>query len=538
MATDAIFAPLRKRPRILDRPLRGIVRGTAFMGKELHEVLRQPRLLIGLVIGPFLILLLFGSAFQGQITRQPTVLVIPQSTNLSANKADYDKLFQFPFTLEAVVRSPEEAQQLIANGSATITITIPEDAYPRIRAGQHPSITVNYDQIEPVRADQFRFYSYTEVNELNRRLLISVVNQAKDSDPNTARPPLQGFPEAMQTQTTQYNDAVQARDISKAQGALAEMTTLTLGAQNDIRTRVRLYEGIERYFNAPPQPNSDFAKRQTAVESSLTSIETIIGNQQTRLPQQVAAAAPDTRASDDLLANSRAATENAQALQLPPADVLVAPFQAEIENRAPKVPGIISFYGPAVLALLLQHISITLTALTLVRERTVGATQLFRVSPSATIEIMVGKFIGYAFIAGIIGAVLAVLLKYTLNVPMRGSIVDLVVMIALLIAASLGLGFVISAISRTETQAVQYAMIVLLASVFFGNFFLPIDTLYPWARVVSFALPITYGTIAFQQIMLRGAALPLLYPAALGVFAVGTFLLGTLLFRRELRRAG
>ena len=64
----------------------------------------------------------------------------------------------------------------------------------------------------------------------------------------------------------------------------------------------------------------------------------------------------------------------------------------------------------------------------------------------------------------------------------------------------------ISAIAQSETQAVQYAMLILLASVFFGNFFLPIDTLYPWARVISYALPITYGVKALQDIMLRGQA--------------------------------
>ena len=110
-------------------------------------------------------------------------------------------------------------------------------------------------------------------------------------------------------------------------------------------------------------------------------------------------------------------------------------------------------------------------------------------------------------------------------------------MIALLIAAALGLGLVISAIARTETQAVQYAMLVLLASVFFGNFFLSIDTLYPWARVVSYALPITYGVKALQQIMLRGAASDPLNLIVLASFAVGFFFLGTLLFRREVRRA-
>ncbi len=197
------------------------------------------------------------------------------------------------------------------------------------------------------------------------------------------------------------------------------------------------------------------------------------------MPQNIAAGQPDAKASGDLVTNSQNAEDAAKALQLPPADVLVAPFQAEVNNKAPVIPSFIAFYAPAVLALLLQHVSITLTALTLVRERTSGATELFRVTPSATPEIVFGKFIAYALVAAMTGAILAALLRFALHVPLLGSYAEFVAVIALLIAAALGLGLVISAIARTETQAVQYAMLILLASVFFGNFFLPIDTLYP-----------------------------------------------------------
>ena len=99
----AIRTAPHRRPWLLDRPLRGVVRGVAFTGKELHEVFRQPRLLLGLVVGPFLILLLFGTSFKGQIVQEPTVLVVPAATGFSTNTADYADAFQFPFTLQSVV---------------------------------------------------------------------------------------------------------------------------------------------------------------------------------------------------------------------------------------------------------------------------------------------------------------------------------------------------------------------------------------------------------------------------------------------------
>lgn len=525
------------RPYPIDRPLRGAVRGIAFTGKELHEVFRQPRLLLGLVVGPFLILLLFGTSFKGQVVRQPTVLVIPPATGLSANAADYADAFQFPFTLDSVVQTPEEAQSLVKSGKASVVVTLPDDAYQRIRAGQHPLINVTYNELEPVRANYLKFYSYVETNELNRRVLISVVNQAKAQNEQAAGPPLQGYTQQMQTSIDTYSGRVRARDAKGAADTLVQMQTVTGNYQTDLRTREQLLAGAEQYFNAPQSPNDTFHKQQAAVDQSLTNVQTILRNMGATLPQNVATAQPDAKAAADLVTNSQNAEDAAKALQLPPADVLVAPFQAEVKNEAPVIPSFIAFYAPAVLALLLQHVSITLTALTLVRERTSGATELFRVTPSATPEIVFGKFIGYSLVAAVTGAILAALLKFALNTPLLGSYVEFVIVIALLIAAALGLGLVISAIARTETQAVQYAMLILLASVFFGNFFLPIDTLYPWARVISYALPITYGVKALQDIMLRGVSADPTNLIALAAFAVGFFLLGTLLFRREIRHA-
>ena len=97
----------------------------------------------------------------------------------------------------------------------------------------------------------------------------------------------------------------------------------------------------------------------------------------------------------------------------------------------------------------------------------------------------------------------------------------------LLIFASLGLGFSISMISGTESQAVQWAMLTLLASVFFGGFFLNISSFWPPVQAVSYALPVTHGIVGLQDVMLRGREPDLFYPlllAGLGVlFALFAF---------------
>ncbi len=529
-------ATRRDKPTLFNRVGRWIVRNLAFTGKELREAIRQPQLLLGLVVGPFLILFLFGSAFKGQIVAQPTVLVVPPNSGLSADAEFYRKQFAFPFKLAGVVPTLDEAQRMVDDAQARVIVELPTDSLARIQSGQHPLINIIYDELEPVRASQVRFYSYVQTNELNRAVLIAVVEQARSSNEETARVPLQDYVPGMQASLTRYEGAVRARNAGGATEQLLAMQQQTLSGVSDVRTRIQLYDGTTTYFGGKTDPKDEVHTRQGQANQSLENVQTILANMQITLPAKLAAGQPVAGESTDLLANARAASDNAKAIRLPPAEVLVAPFQAEVKNRAPVIPNFIAFYAPAVLALLLQHISITLTSLTLVRERTVGATELFRVSPSNAWEIVFGKFLAYAVVAAFTGAILVVLLRFTLGVPILGSYYEFAAAVGLLIAASLGVGLIISAISRTETQAVQYAMILLLASVFFGNFFLPTDTLYAWAQPVSYALPITHGIQALQRIMLRGTPVEPNNLLALGAFAVGAFVLGTLLFQRELRR--
>ena len=106
-----------------------------------------------------------------------------------------------------------------------------------------------------------------------------------------------------------------------------------------------------------------------------------------------------------------------------------------------------------------------------------------------------------------------------------------------MVFASIGLGFFISTISKSESQAVQLSMLVLLTSVFFSGFFLRLDTIWPPVQVVSYLLPVTYGISSLQVIMLRGGE-PAWYLlgglAGLGVFFFG---LSFVLFSRQFRRS-
>ncbi|HET7827955.1 MAG TPA: ABC transporter permease [Candidatus Limnocylindrales bacterium] len=191
------------------------------------------------------------------------------------------------------------------------------------------------------------------------------------------------------------------------------------------------------------------------------------------------------------------------AKQIPPA-VIAEPTEAVITNLAPIVPTVAGYYGPAVLALVLQHMAVTLIALSVVRERTSGVIELFRISPVSAWEVVAGKILGFGFLCAVIALASLALLIYGLGVPMLGTPLQLAGVVGLLIVASLGLGLLISIVSDSERQAVQLSLLVLLASVFFSGFVLPISEFSDPVRIAAYLIPVTNGIVLIQDVMLRG----------------------------------
>jgi ABC-2 type transport system permease protein len=180
--------------------------------------------------------------------------------------------------------------------------------------------------------------------------------------------------------------------------------------------------------------------------------------------------------------------------------------------------------------------AVTLSALSLVRERLGGVIELFRVSPASTPEILLGKYLGFGLLSLAIGGSLLALLVLALGVPFLGDPRLFVATVVLLTFASLGVGLLISVVFDSERKAVQLSLLVLLASVFFSGFVLPVEEFRPEVRTAAYLLPVTNGIRLLQDIMLRGATHSLWQLGLLAGVGLALFLLTALLLRRSMAR--
>jgi ABC-2 type transport system permease protein len=101
--------------------------------------------------------------------------------------------------------------------------------------------------------------------------------------------------------------------------------------------------------------------------------------------------------------------------------------------------------------------------------------------------------------------------------------------------ASLGIGFVISTLVTSDTQAVNVAMIMLLLSIFFSGFFIDLFRLAPAVQIVSRLLPITYAIEGLRSVMFTGAGVPDQTWMALGAGSIILALLAWALMSWRLR---
>ena len=232
-------------------------------------------------------------------------------------------------------------------------------------------------------------------------------------------------------------------------------------------------------------------------------------------------------------------TENVTTLlgQLQTVDpaVLVQPFSGDAEVAVAHPVGMTDFYAPGAIALLIQHLGITFGALSFVRDRALGLFEMLRVGPVTPAQTLLGKYGAYSVVGAAVAAALSALVVLGLDVPLAGPVTWVVVVLALVLVASLGLGFLVSLVARSDSQAVQFAMLILLASLFFGGFFLSLSQLTYPVEAISLLLPVRYGIAALQDVMLRGDVPAATDIAGLSILAVTGFAGSWYLLRRGLR---
>jgi ABC-2 type transport system permease protein len=93
-----------------------LVRIGSFTGKELREVLRRPGVLLSLIVGPFLVMLIFGLGYSGYRAPFLTEIVIPEGNDLPRDAEYYAQLAPGRLDVRKIGTDAAAAEQRLRNG--------------------------------------------------------------------------------------------------------------------------------------------------------------------------------------------------------------------------------------------------------------------------------------------------------------------------------------------------------------------------------------------------------------------------------------
>jgi ABC-2 type transport system permease protein len=196
------------------------------------------------------------------------------------------------------------------------------------------------------------------------------------------------------------------------------------------------------------------------------------------------------------------------------------------------------FFIPGQIAAILLMISAMLTSVSIAKERETGSIALLFISPLKSHEIIIGKTIPYIMVALLDGVLTLMFVRFWFGIPIRGSLLVLLLFAFLYIIAGLSLGILISTSAPTQKAAMLLAQIfTMLPSYLLSGFIFPIDSLNPVIQVISYFIPATYFLRVSRGVILKGSNLEHFLFEGMMLILIGTILLlaASLKFSRQRR---
>lgn len=209
------------------------------------------------------------------------------------------------------------------------------------------------------------------------------------------------------------------------------------------------------------------------------------------------------------------------------------PAGIDLRARAWFNPGLESrvYNVPAVAGVIIMLMCLLLTALAVVRERELGTLEQLMISPLTSAELIVGKITPVVLVGLVDLALVTGLAVGWFGIPLRGSVALLAGVGLLYILLGLGLGLLISTVSRTQQEAYMTMFLVFLPSMILSGFMFPVESMPRFFQVVTLANPLRHFLAVIRAIFLKGAGLDVLWPQVTVIGGLGTLTLAAAILR-------
>lgn len=216
----------------------------------------------------------------------------------------------------------------------------------------------------------------------------------------------------------------------------------------------------------------------------------------------------------------------------------VEPVKIDLRTRAWYNPDLRSrnYNVPGVIAIVIMLTCLLLTSMAVVREREIGTMEQLMVTPLKPVELMLGKTIPFAIIGFFDVFFVTMVGVFWFDIPIKGPIQLMPLATAIYLLSVLGIGLLISTISRTQQQAMMATFLFYIPAVLLSGFMFPIENMPEIIQYGTYINPLRYFLVIIRGIFLKGNGISILWPQMLSLLALGIIVmtLSSLRFRKRI----
>ena len=180
---------------------------------------------------------------------------------------------------------------------------------------------------------------------------------------------------------------------------------------------------------------------------------------------------------------------------------------------------------PGLIAILLTFSGTILSAFAIVKERERGTLEQLMVTPVSPLAVVIGKILPYMALAYVELLIVLLLMRVIFRVPVYGSLTLLLALASVYLLALLSFGLLISSRAKSQMEAMQKAMGIMLPSILLSGYVFPIGALPKPLQLFAQLLPATHFIRISRAIIIRGASFIDLWPSVAALLAISAVLI-------------
>jgi len=529
--------------------------------------MRDRGFLLTLVFTPLIVMLVFGYAFQGDLTDLSTIVINNDDSNYADEivKAIHkSKYFKVVFVGEAEL---DEVKRSLEQSKVRALIYIPKNFGAKLNKGEKAEISTFIDSSDYTIFNTLRAAASGIIEESSRGIIQIIINDL----------------EVERIENEERVDEVQVLVDDLSKRVVDIKNTI-----NDLTAKFDKDKGLlddaEVNIEEKKDQLNDIKK---SVDSLMDQFDDIKGS----LSGLAAVADPITRAVingklSDLEDSMGSISQKVKNVEISKKDLKIDEIQDKIRESEGKISDInesvntiessyrgiqdrmdnlhlelktlkkdflsdpvgvnsvfifgeityIQYLTPAVISMIIFFICVLITLINIIEEKTQKTLFRLMTTPLSTIELMLGKFTVFSLVGVVEGIYIVLIAVIVFKVPINGSVAAMSLIILLLILASTGIGLFFSSIVKTLRQGIMLFPVTVIPFILLSQTFAPIDVMPDFMKYVSHLSPLFYSNIALRGVMIKGNGLLDVGTEVivLALYAAIALSLGILTFKRRI----